>query len=106
MRPDPDVRTLAGGGGLLEFVRCVFRMLDHDFHAGLFGEFLADLGQAFVALVAIDPDQEGACFGRVRHADGGQVADAGQGGGDQGGFDEAAFRVREGHVNLQYLFLC
>jgi hypothetical protein len=58
-------------------------MLDDDLDARLLGEFLADLGQALVAFVAIDPDQQGACFGRVRHADGGQVADAGQGGGDQ-----------------------
>ena len=106
MRPDPDVRALAGGRCLLEFVRRIFRVFDDDLDARLLGEFFADLGQALVAFVSIDPDQEGACFGCVRHADGGQVADAGQGGGDQGGFDEAAFRVREGHVNLQYLFLC
>src|SRR5690606_34050302 len=58
VRPDEDVRTVAGAGRLLELVRNRFRMLHDDLDAQLLGELVADGLQAVVALVAVDPDEE------------------------------------------------
>lgn len=77
--PDEDVRAVAGGGGLLELVGGAVRVGHLHGDAGVGGEALADLGQALVALVAVDPDDQLAFLdgglGRQGMAQGGGKAD-------------------------------
>ncbi|MNF75518.1 hypothetical protein D3C84_575860 [compost metagenome] len=81
MGPDEDVRTVTGGGGLLELVGSTVGVRHFDLDPGVGGELLADLGQAFVTLVAIDPDNQLAFLdgrlSRQRQAQGGGQADGG-----------------------------
>ncbi len=56
--PEDNVRAVAGGGHLRVFFFQLVRVLDGDLDAGVFFEFLADFGQAVIALVAVDPDDQ------------------------------------------------
>ena len=58
VRPAEDVRALAGAGGGLELRRRVVGVLHHHLHAGVGRVVVADLLQAVVPLVGIDPDEQ------------------------------------------------
>ncbi len=65
VRPAEDVGALAGAGGGLELGRCVVGVLHHHLHARVGRVAVADLLQAVVALVRIDPDQQLERLGRL-----------------------------------------
>ena len=58
MGPDKDVRAIARGGGLLEFVGGAVGVSHFNGDAGFLGKPVAHFLQAIIALVAVDPDQK------------------------------------------------
>ena len=58
MRPEEDVRPVAGCCSLLEPHLRLVRVGDGYLYAGLRGVDFADFGNPVVALVAVDPDGE------------------------------------------------
>jgi hypothetical protein len=58
MRPKDNIGPLAGLGGRLEFVGQFVRYFDFHRNTRVFLKFFRNFGQAAVALVTPDPDQE------------------------------------------------
>ncbi|SAG55397.1 Uncharacterised protein [Enterobacter asburiae] len=62
MRPEDDVRAVAGCCNLRELLFQLVRMFYGNFDAGIFFEFFAHFGQAVIALIAVNPDNQLAFF--------------------------------------------
>ncbi len=58
MRPEDDIRAVAGRRNLREFLFQFVRVFNGDFDAGIFLEFFTHFGQAVVAFVAVNPDYQ------------------------------------------------
>ncbi|MNV28738.1 hypothetical protein D3C71_1199390 [compost metagenome] len=58
MGPEDDVRAVAGGGNLRVLLFQLVRVFDGHFDAGVFLKLFADLGQAVIAFIAVDPDNQ------------------------------------------------
>ncbi|MNL62310.1 hypothetical protein D3C87_1863200 [compost metagenome] len=58
MRPEDNVWTVAGRGNLREFLFQFIRVFNGHFNAGVFFEFFTHFGQAVVAFVAVNPDNQ------------------------------------------------
>ncbi|SAE62397.1 Uncharacterised protein [Enterobacter cloacae] len=58
MRPEDNVRTIAGCRNLRELLFQFVRVFYGDFDTGVFLEFFAHFGQTVIALVAVNPDNQ------------------------------------------------
>ncbi|MNS98783.1 hypothetical protein D3C72_1331600 [compost metagenome] len=58
MRPEDDVRAIARCRDLREFLFQFVRVFNGDFDAGVFFEFLTHFGQAVIAFIAVNPDNQ------------------------------------------------
>ncbi|CZY16394.1 Uncharacterised protein [Enterobacter cloacae] len=58
MRPEDDVRAVTGCRNLREFLFQLVRVFYGDFDTGVFFEFFTHFGQAVIAFVAVNPDNQ------------------------------------------------
>ncbi|MNC33932.1 hypothetical protein D3C75_823440 [compost metagenome] len=98
VRPEDDIRAIACRRNLWEFLFQFVRVFDGDFNTGIFFKLLTDLGQAVIAFVTVNPDDQFAFFyfcqcrgGKHHRCQGRQSEDAG-----------ASFNF---HMSLEFLDL-